>query len=81
MIRRTLQFGGIGVTSYDIPADSNSEFNVVTLDGWTIKYDNNIDIVSMSNALLDFLKEKITAEERAELEYVDLTIQDRITYK
>lgn len=67
--------------NFIIPTDSFEEFNAKTANGWTIMFSNLTNIEQQISALVVFLKEKLTPAQKAELEYVDLRIQDRIYYK
>lgn len=72
---------GIDITGISIPAGSFDEFDAKTIDGWQIMFSNQTDISSQINSLAIFLKDKITPNQRAKLQYVDLRIQDRIYFK
>ncbi|OGN29715.1 MAG: hypothetical protein A3A33_04460 [Candidatus Yanofskybacteria bacterium RIFCSPLOWO2_01_FULL_49_25] len=80
-VKHLSQFGSLPIGSFSIPKGSFDEFNAMTKDGWTIKFSLQTDITQQMRNLLQFLKEKIKPEERAALQYVDLTIPDRIYYK
>lgn len=79
--RESLAKNNINVSAFVIPPDSFDEFHAKTAEGWKIRFGNQTDIESQINALAVFLKEKISASQRASLQYVDLRIQDRIYYK
>ncbi|MEK7615848.1 MAG: hypothetical protein AAB420_01400 [Patescibacteria group bacterium] len=80
-VKKILQFGGIPITSIEIPGDSHDEFIIITREGWKIFYVNDGSIRTQTNSLLVFLREKLAPSARANLEYVDLRIEDRIYYK
>jgi hypothetical protein len=81
LIRPVLQFSGIGMHGISIASNSYDVFKVQTNEDWEIRFNINTNISAQGDALVSFLREKITAEERKALDYVDLTIQDKITYK
>lgn len=80
-IKKILQFGGISVKSFEFGAENQFDFTVITSEGWSILYTKNEQNKKQTNILLAFLKEKMTPAIRANLEYVDLRIADRIYYK
>lgn len=80
-VKKLLQFGDITVSEIDIPADSYNEFDVVTREGWKILYNRDINVRTQTNSLLALLKEKLSPATRANLDYIDLRIEDRIYYK
>ncbi|MFH1769384.1 MAG: FtsQ-type POTRA domain-containing protein [Parcubacteria group bacterium] len=80
-VKRTLQFGGVGMKYFEISEEGVNEFAVRTAEGWDILFANDTNVRQQGETLLSFLKEKITPEERETLDYVDLRIQDRIYYK
>ena len=80
-VKRVAQFGAVTLTGFTIPNDSFDEFRATTQEGWWIKFSMQTNVGQQMRNLLAFLKEKIKPEERTTLEYVDLTIPDRIYYK
>lgn len=80
-VKGILQFGDVIVSQINIPADAYHEYTVVTREGWNIRYSMDTDNRKQTNNLLVFLKEKLSPSTRANLDYVDLRIEDRITYK
>lgn len=79
-IKKILQFGGIAVEYFEIPADSRDEFTAVTGEGWRIIYLNDNAVRKQTTSLLAFLKEKLPPDAKKTLDYVDLRIEDRIYY-
>lgn len=79
--RELLMGGGISVAEFTIAADSFDEFYSKTAEGWRVLFSNQTNIAAQINSLITFLKEKLTNNQRASLEYIDLRIQDRIYYK
>lgn len=71
----------INISEFVISADSFEEFHAVTAYGWTIMFSNSTDISKQIDALRIFLSEKFTSGQKANLQYIDLRIQDRIYYK
>ncbi|MEK7583491.1 MAG: FtsQ-type POTRA domain-containing protein [Patescibacteria group bacterium] len=80
-VKKVLQFGGISASQFIIPNDSFNEFHVVVAEGWSILYSTDHDVKRQTDNLLVFLREKISADERKNLDYIDLRIEDRIYYK
>ncbi len=81
LVRDMLYSNGINISEFSIPVDSFDEFDAKTSEGWSILLSNQTDLVGQINSLNQFLKEKITPEQRKGLQYVDLRIQDRVYYK
>lgn len=79
--RKILQFGNIPIARIEIPADSFDLFEVITQEGWKILFSIGTDVRLQASSLQLFLKDKISAETRKNLEYIDLRIEDRIYYK
>lgn len=79
--REALLKNSINISEFVIPIDSFDEFYAKTAEGWKIEFNISTDIVKQIDALIVFLKEKISSAQRAALQYVDLRIQDRIYYK
>ena len=79
--KKILQFGDLNISEIDIPADAYNEYHAVMREGWKILYSTDTDNRKQTNNLLVFLKEKLSKATRANLEYVDLRIEDRIYYK
>lgn len=71
----------INIAGFIIPADLFDEFHARTAEGWKILFSNQTNIESQISALATFFEEKLTAKQRAGLQYVDLRIQNRIYYK
>lgn len=72
---------GVVVSGFVVPQDSLEEFHAQTTEGWKIMFSTSTDIEKQINALGIFLREKINKNDRSELEYIDLRVQDRIYYK
>jgi len=81
LAQRTLQFGNISINGFAIASDSFDTFSVKTAQGWDIKLSNQTNIALQLESLFSFLKNKIKPEELENLQYVDLTVKDRIYYK
>lgn len=71
----------VNVSEFVIPADSFDEFYAKTSEGWKILFSNSTNITKQISSLAVFLRDKLTANNRTQLQYVDLKIQDRIYYK
>ena len=79
--RDLLARAGINVYEFVIPVGSFDEFDARTSYGWKIMFGNSTDIKKQVGALSAFLEEKLTPEQKSQLQYIDLRIQDRIYYK
>lgn len=71
----------INISEFVIPADLFDEFYVKTAEDWRILFSNSTDIARQIISLGVLFKDKLLAEKRAGLQYIDLRIQDRIYYK
>ena len=72
---------GIAAAEFLIPSGSFDEFDAKTAEGWEIMFSNSTDIAKQIDSLGILLRDKLPAEKRAGLQYIDLRIQDRIYYK
>lgn len=79
--KKMLQFADINAAQILIPHSSYDEFDIVTREGWKIIYSNDTDVSVQTSNLIQFLHDTISMDVRKNLEYVDLTIEDRIYYK
>lgn len=79
--RRIMQFGGLAVSEFSIASDSFDQFETKTTEGWSIIFSIQTDVAQQARNLLGFLKDKISTDDRKKLEYINLTIPDRIYYK
>lgn len=70
---------GLRVLSFDINSCPVEELKAMTNEGWYILFNLKQDIKSQLLALKVALKEKI--QDRINLQYVDLRIENRIYYK
>ena len=57
------------------------EFWIKAKEGWYIYLDKESDIPTQLVALKKFLDEKLLADQRQKLEYIDLRVNTRIYYK
>jgi len=73
----------IGLTALDFNVLSfpPKDLKVMTNEGWYIIFDLEGDIKNQLLSLKAALEEKILGEERKNLEYIDLRIENRIYYK
>ena len=73
----------IGLTALDFNVLSFplKDLKVMTNEGWYIIFDLEGDIKNQLLSLKAALEEKILGEERKNLEYIDLRIENRIYYK
>ena len=80
-VKRHLQFGGISISEIQIPDGSYEEFHIVTREGWKIFMSNDTDIDRQITSMLQFIKQNFTTDQRRQLQYIDLRVDDRIYYK
>jgi len=71
---------GLKVLDFIIESDVSGDLRINTNEGWYILFDKSRDIKNQLKALQLVLEEKIK-EERGNLEYIDLRIENRIYYK
>jgi len=81
MARELLLKIGVSVAEISIPSGSFDEFDAKTAGGWKILFSNSTDITKQITSLGILLRDKLLAEKRTGLQYIDLRIQDRIYYK
>lgn len=72
---------GIDAAEFSIPSGSFDEFDAETAEGWKILFSNSTDIAKQITSLGILFRDKLPAEKRTGLQYIDLRIQDRIYYK
>jgi len=70
----------IGYSNFFLPQNS-FEFWIKTKEGWYVYLDKETDISTQLVALKKFLEEKISANRRQALQYIDLRVNNRIYYK
>lgn len=68
-------------TKFIIPAEEVFRLDVRTGEGWKIYLSTKDDLAKQLNNLDLFLAQKISPEKRTQLQYIDLTILNRIYYK
>lgn len=82
--KELLQKNGLEIANFSIPDNSLNEFSARVAEdplNWQILFNNGTNIPQQINSLINLLKNKLTKEQRAKLQYVDLRIQDRIYWK
>ncbi len=72
---------GVSIAEFSIPSGSFDEFDAKTAGGWKILFSNSTDITKQITSLGILLRDKLPAEKRTGLQYIDLRIQDGIYYK
>ena len=72
---------GLAILDFNVLSFPPKDLKVMTNEGWYILFDLERDIKSQLLGLKAALEEKISEEERKNLEYVDLRIENRIYYK
>ena len=80
-LQLTLNRQAIGFNKIIIPADELFRVNVVTSEGWQIYLNTNEDVIAQMSSLEIFMTQKLTADQRAKLVYLDVRIPDRVYYK
>lgn len=80
-INQWLRAGSITPAYFNISTSVADEFTVHTDQGWDVLFSRATDLNKQTLALLKYLKTKLTPEERANLQYVNLRVPDRIYYK
>lgn len=78
---KLLKKGGLDAAEFVIPKDSADEFQARVSGGWKILFSTATDIGEQINSFLSFLKSKPNLSRQTNIEYFDLTVQDRIYYK
>lgn len=68
-------------TKFIIPAEEDFRFDIQTSEGWKIYLSTKDDLAKQLNSLNLFLAQKITLEKRSQLQYIDLTVPNRVYYK
>ena len=71
----------IEAIKFIIPAAEDFRFNAKTSEGWKIYFSTKDDLSKQLNSLEVFLAQKITSEKRSQLQYIDLTVPNRVYYK
>lgn len=71
---------GLKVLEFMIGSGASEDLKVNTNEGWHILFDRSRDLQNQIEALRLVLEEKIK-EERTNLEYIDLRIENRVYYK
>ena len=71
---------GLKAFDFTIESDISKDLKINTNEGWYILFDRSQDLKNQLKALELVLREKIK-EEREELEYIDLRIENRAYYK
>ena len=80
-VKQGLLGTGLIALDFNILSFPPKDLKVMTSEGWYILFDLERDIKSQLSGLKAALEEKISEEERKNLEYVDLRIENRIYYK
>jgi hypothetical protein len=72
---------GAKVAEIRIPSLASREVHFILDTNWVIKFDVTRDPAAQINILSRVMKEMLTDEDRATLEYIDLRIPNRVYYK
>lgn len=70
----------LGITKIIIPEEL-FRINAKTTEGWTIYFSTKDDLSTQLKTLRLFLANKISPEQRNQLQYIDLSILNRVYYK
>jgi hypothetical protein len=76
-----LKTNNIVISRVYVSQDSINDIDFITQAGWKILISTSTNVKSQINALINLYSEKLSAEQKSRLEYIDLRIQDRIYYK
>lgn len=79
--RKLLLESGFNALEFVIGSGSFDEFEAKTEQGWKIFFSNSTDIAGQIRAMLILLDQKLSGDQKSNLQYIDLRIQDRIYYK
>jgi cell division septal protein FtsQ len=75
------RYSGLEAVSLKTPSSVSLEIWITTNEGWQAIFDTSRSAESQAANLAKFLNEKISQEERKNLEYVDLRVRGKIYYK
>ena len=64
-----------------VPAAEDFRLDVQTAEGWKIYLNIKDDLAKQFKSLEVFLAQKISPEKRSQLQYIDLTVPNRVYYK
>ncbi len=71
----------IEVLKFIIPATEDFRLDAQTAEGWKIYLSTKDDLTRQIDNLQLFLAQKIMPEKRSQLQYIDLTVPNRVYYK
>lgn len=80
-IDERLEKAKIETLKFMIPMEEDFRFDAKTVEGWVIYFSTKDDLSKQFNSLEIFLAQKITPEKRSQLQYIDLTVPNRVYYK
>lgn len=75
---------GLAIEAIEVVLEGESgilEIAVLTQDGYRVRFDFETDLVVQKNALKVVFEAEIPAERRADLEYIDLRVPNRVYYR
>jgi hypothetical protein len=72
---------GLDAAEIVTPSPLSREVHIATADGWMLYFTSTRTLSSQYKKLLLILNKELTAEQRLNLEYIDLRIPDKIYYK
>ncbi|OGZ33239.1 MAG: hypothetical protein A2174_01875 [Candidatus Portnoybacteria bacterium RBG_13_41_18] len=79
-VKKELDVINLNLTDFIIQSQTLGDLEVISPDGWKIYFDLNKPAVSQVYSLKRVLSEEVK-EKRAQLEYVDLRVENRVYYK
>lgn len=68
-------------STYETPSRVSSDIRVMTMEGWKIFFNKDVDMKKSLDILKLFLEEKIEDNQRKNLEYIDLRSDNKVYYK
>jgi cell division septal protein FtsQ len=73
---------GVEIQKYfNTPSFISNDIRLKTIAGWEIYFNESIDLEKELEKLKAVLKEKLSESQKADLEYIDLRIDNKIYYK
>lgn len=69
------------VLKFITPTREDFRLEVQTVEGWKIYLNTEDDLIKQISNLEIFMAQKITPEKRSQLQYIDLTVPNRVYYK
>lgn len=80
-IQKEMQKLKISIAKIIISENEPFRINVKTSENWELYLNTQDDLQTQMNSLNTFLTQKVTPEKRAQLQYIDVRIPNRVYYK